>query len=95
MLTIENLRNAAAALAVELAGVAADTPEENLTGTGGGSRHRAIPDPLRLRLIGVRAELVQRGVFDPTLARFDTATVTQSSLRELAEELAKIAESLR
>jgi hypothetical protein len=93
-MTIEELKSATAGLAVEIAGVAADVKDEQLTGTGGGSRHRDIPGPLRQQFIAVRSELYQRGVFDPILARFDSGTVTQASLRELAEELAKVAESL-
>ena len=93
-MTIEELKSATAGLAVEIAGVAADVKDEQLTGTGGGSRHRSIPDPVRQQFIAVRSELYQRGVFDPILARFDGATVTQASLRELAGELAKVSESL-
>ena len=49
----------------------------------------------RRRFIAVRAELFQRGVFDPILARFDTVTVTRASTQEVANELAAIAVSLR
>jgi hypothetical protein len=49
---------------------------------------------LRALFILVRAELFQRGIFDPVLARFDTATVPQASPGEVAEELAKVAMSL-
>jgi hypothetical protein len=48
---------------------------------------------LRRRFIAVRAELFQRGVFDPILARFDTVTVTRASTQEVANELAAIAKS--
>jgi len=51
------------------------------------------PD-LRRRFIAVRAELFQRGVFDPILARFDTVTVTRASTQEVAKELAAIAASV-
>jgi len=95
MLTIEDLKVSAASLAIELAGIAADIQDEPISATGGGSLHRPWPEPLRKRLIGVRTALFQRGVFDPILARIDTATVTQTSTRELAEELAKIAEALK
>ncbi len=52
------------------------------------------PD-LRRRFIALRAELFQRGIFDPILARFDTATVTRASVQEVANELAAVAASLR
>jgi hypothetical protein len=48
----------------------------------------------RRRFIAVRAELFQRGVFDPILARFDTVTVTRASTQEVANELAAIAASV-
>ena len=48
----------------------------------------------RRRFIAVRAELSQRGVFDPILARFDTVTVTRASTQEVANELAAIAASV-
>jgi hypothetical protein len=77
-MTIEELKAAAAAVAQELQ-TAGDAPI-----TGG----------LRDRFITVRAELFQRGVYDPVLVRFDSATVAQASTREVAEELAKVAETL-
>jgi hypothetical protein len=49
---------------------------------------------LRARFIRVRAELFQRGVFDPVLARFDSATVAQAAPAEAAAELGKVAEAL-
>jgi hypothetical protein len=49
---------------------------------------------VRQRFIAVRAELFRRGVFDPVLARFDTATVGRASNEEIAEELRRVAESL-
>jgi hypothetical protein len=54
-----------------------------------------IPEPLRKVFIAVRAELFQRGIYDPVLVRFDSATAPRATTREIAEELAKIAESLR
>lgn len=53
-----------------------------------------VPDDVKARFIAVRAALFQRGVFDPVLVRFDSATVARTSKEELAAELAKIAESL-
>ena len=37
---------------------------------------------------------VYTGVFDPVLVRFDTASAPRASNSEIAEELAKLAESL-
>jgi hypothetical protein len=54
-----------------------------------------VPEELRSRFIAVRAELFQRGIFDPVLVRFDTATVPQASTRQIAEQLRAVAESLR
>ena len=79
---IGDLKSAAAAVAVEIAGVVADSPSAPL------------PETLRQRFIAVRTELFKRGLFDPTLARFDSATVAQPTLREIAEELARVAEAV-
>jgi len=54
----------------------------------------ALPNDLRKRFIAVRAELFQRGVFDPVLARFDTTTVPRASTSEIAQELKLLAETL-
>jgi hypothetical protein len=62
--------------------------------SGGGSLPRNLPDGLRERVIAVRSALFQRGVFDPVLVRFDSATVTPASTAELADQLAAVATSL-
>jgi hypothetical protein len=49
---------------------------------------------LRERFIQVRAALFQRGIYDPVLVRFDSATAPRASSSELAEQLAKVAASL-
>ena len=49
---------------------------------------------LRARFIAVRAALFQMGVFDPVLARFDSATVAPVDTRQAALELAKVVGSL-
>jgi hypothetical protein len=54
-----------------------------------------IPRDLRQRFVDVRAELFQRGIYDPILVRFDSATVAQASPAEIADELTKVAVSLR
>jgi hypothetical protein len=50
----------------------------------------AIPPELRLQFIELRAELFQRGIFDPVLARFDSATAPKASVAEIVEELEKL-----
>lgn len=49
---------------------------------------------MRKSFIEVRAALFQRGVFDPILVRFDSATVAKASVAEVAEELGRVAMSL-
>lgn len=62
--------------------------------TGGGSRHRGLPEALRQQFIEVRGALFARGIYDPVLARFDTATAPQASTSEIGERLAAVAEAL-
>jgi hypothetical protein len=53
------------------------------------------PGPeLRERFINVRAELFQRGIYDPVLVRFDSATAPRATTREIGEQLATVAQSL-
>ena len=49
---------------------------------------------VRARFINVRAALFQRGVYDPILVRFDSATVARASLAEIGDELEKVASNL-
>ena len=77
-MTIEEIKTAAAELAVALQAAAGEP----------------INAPLRKRFIALRAALFQRGVFDPLLVRFDTASAPRASNSEIAEELTKLAESL-
>ena len=49
---------------------------------------------LRERFINVRAALFQRGIYDPVLVRFDSATVAQASAQEIGQQLATVAEAL-
>jgi len=49
-----------------------------------------LPRELRARFIAVRSELFRRGIFDPVLGRFDSATVTQASTPEIADQLARL-----
>jgi hypothetical protein len=54
----------------------------------------SVPAELRKRFIAVRAALFGRGVFNPVLARFDSATVTRASSEEIAAQLDALATSL-
>jgi hypothetical protein len=54
-----------------------------------------VPEELRRRFIAVRAELFQRGIFDPVLVRFDSATVPQASTQQIADQLAAVVASLK
>ena len=49
---------------------------------------------LRQQFIEVRAELFQRGIFDPVLVRFDSATVPKASQGEIAQQLEMVAVAL-
>lgn len=88
--SLSELRDLAAEVALQLqAAPAADAPN-----SGGGSMQRGLPEDLRLRFIEVRKALFQRGMFDPVLIRFDTATGTQASTAEIAEQLKAVAAAL-
>ena len=54
----------------------------------------ALSEDVRIRFIDTRAELFQRGIYDPVLVRFDSATVPRATNQELGDELALVAESL-
>ncbi len=54
----------------------------------------ALPLALRRKFIDVRAALFQRGIYDPILVRFDSATSPPASLAEVAAELESVAEGL-
>jgi len=49
---------------------------------------------LKNRFLEIRAALFARGLYDPILVRFDTATVPQAPMAEIASQLALVAESL-
>jgi hypothetical protein len=53
-----------------------------------------LPADLRKRFVRIRAALFQRGVYDPILVRFDSATVPPASVAELADQLSAVAASL-
>lgn len=58
------------------------------------SAGETLTPELRARFIAVRGALYQRGVYDPVLVRFDSATAPKASVSEVAEQLGTIAESL-
>jgi hypothetical protein len=90
MMTTEELKSMAAELAAELQSATGAEP----AATGGGSRQRGLPEALRARFISVRTALFQRGIFDPVLVRFDTASAPQASTKEVGEQLAAVAGAL-
>ncbi len=52
-----------------------------------------VSPELRERFINVRAELFQRGIYDPVLVRFDSATAPKATAQEIGEQLANVAQS--
>ncbi len=90
---LDELKQLAALIATEMKKAAGDA-NQPIVGTGGGSQHRRLPDDLRSSFLEIRAALFQRGIYDPVLVRFDTATVPQASTREIAEQLETIASAL-
>jgi hypothetical protein len=93
-MTNEELKQNALGVAEALHAAAPGQSQEPIANTGGGSRHRNLPEELRARFIDVRAALFDRGIYDPVLVRFDTATVPQAPTSEVAEQLAAVAASL-
>jgi hypothetical protein len=89
-MTNEELKTMAAEVAAELQSATGAEP----AAAGGGSRQRALPEALRERFIRVRTALFQRGIFDPVLVRFDTASAPQASTKEIGEQLAAVASAL-
>lgn len=53
-----------------------------------------VEGALRGRFIEVRSALFQRGIYDPVLVRFDSATAPRATTGEVAEQLATVAEGL-
>jgi len=54
-------------------------------------RAESLDIATRQRFIALRAALFQRGVYDPVLVRFDSATAPRAANAEIAEQLEKIA----
>lgn len=53
-----------------------------------------VTPAVRERFIAVRGALFQRGIFDPVLVRFDSATAPRATKDEIAAQLAAVAQSL-
>ena len=90
LLTLDQLKAEALRVADELKSAGGVAP----AASGGGSRQRGLPEPLRTRFVDVRAALFQRGIYDPVLVRFDSATAPQATTAEVAEQLATVANNL-
>ncbi|MDQ6799695.1 MAG: hypothetical protein M3041_02540 [Acidobacteriota bacterium] len=80
-MTIEDLKMAAGNVAREMRESSAPS-------------NRDLAAELRARFVAIRAELFQRGIFDPVLVRFDSATVPQASPKEIADALTVVASNL-
>lgn len=90
---LDELKQLAGLVAAEMKSASGGSTQP-IGGTGGGSRHRQLPEELRSSFIEIRAALFQRGIYDPVLVRFDTATVPQAPTHEIAEQLESIAAAL-
>jgi len=90
---LDELKQLAGLVAAELKS-AGGNASQPIAGTGGGSLHRGLSEELRSSFIDIRAALFHRGIYDPVLVRFDTATVAQASTHEIAEQLETIAAAL-
>ena len=53
-----------------------------------------VTPAIRERFIHVRSALFQRGIYDPVLVRFDSATAPRATAGEIADQLEKVAASL-
>lgn len=89
---LAQLRTKAQEVAAQLNGAA--SADATPGATGGGSAHRNLPEDVRQRFIDVRSALIEHGIFDPVLIRFDTATAPQASTAEIAQQLTAVAEAL-
>jgi len=78
-MSLEALKSAAAAVAEEMQTFASQ---------------ETLPPDVRSRFIDVRGELFVRGIYDPVLVRFDSASAPRATNAEIAEQLATVAASL-
>ncbi len=92
-LNATELKAAAKSAAEQIRAVAGANPSEPAA-TGGGSRQRGLPEDLRRKIVDIRAALFQRGIFDPMLVRFDTASAPQASTLTIADALVAATEHL-
>lgn len=92
LMPLAQLKTKALEVAAQMNGVAAAAG--TAVPTGGGSAQRGLPEEVRQRFIDVRSALIERGIFDPVLIRFDTATAPQASTAEIAQQLGAVAEGL-
>jgi hypothetical protein len=92
-MTRDEIKSAATAIADELRKTSAANAAEVLP-AGGGSRQRGLPEELRKRFIDVRAALFERGIFNPVLVRFDSASAPPATTPTVADALAAVAASL-
>ena len=92
MRSIEDLKRSAQRVSAELMEAANNAPAGD--GQQQGSAHRKLPETTRKNFIDLRGALFARGIYDPVLVRFDTATAPQAETKKVAEQLATIAESL-
>ena len=90
-MTLDEMRSAATRLSGELRSADA----QGAAAATGGSKHRGLPEDVRGRFLALRASLYQRGIYDPVLVRFDTATTAQATNGEVADQLDAVAESLK
>ena len=91
----EALKQEALAVADALSTAAAGKTESLGTAIDRNQREaRNIDDILRARFIALRTTLFDRGIYDPVLGRFDSATVQQAETVAIAEQLRSIAQQL-
>lgn len=93
-MTNAELKRAAERVAAEIQEELTHGAHPSGEGAHQGSKHRGLPEQLRTKFIAVRSELIERGVYDPVLIRFDTATATQADTKTLAARLVEVAGTL-
>lgn len=94
MRSIEDLKRTAQRVSAELQEAARNGSLPEGGGQQQGSAHRKLPESVRKTFIDLRGALFERGIYDPVLVRFDTATAPQAETQKVAEQLAAIGESL-
>ena len=71
-----------------------DEIKENAASVAAEMKSGEITPPLRARFVEVRRALFQRGIYDPVLVRFDSATAPRATKDEIAAQLEAVAQSL-